>query len=76
MIMHQSYKEDLIEHIQDTNEQAFLAIGLRRQDVLNDENLIERLWALYQKSIEDYDVDPDFAYQDALKDVLNINLND
>lgn len=76
MIMRQSYKEDLIEHIQNTNEQVFLAIGLRRQDVLNDESLIEHLWALYQKSIEEYDVDPEFAYQDALKDVLNITLDE
>lgn len=76
MIMQQSYKEDLIEHIQDTNEQVFLTVGLTRQDILNDENLMERLWALYQKSIEDYDVDADFAYRDALKDVLNITLDE
>lgn len=76
MIMRQSYRDDLKDRILDTNEQVFLAIGLTRKDILNDDSLMERLWALYQKSIEDYDVDRDFAYQDALKDVLNINLND
>lgn len=76
MIMRQSYKDDLIDHIQDTNEQVFLSVGLTRQDVLNNENLMERLWALYQKAIEDYDVDANYAYKDALKDVLNITLDE
>ena len=76
MIMHQSYRDDLKDHILDTNEQVFRSVGLTRQDILNDDSLMERLWALYQKSIEEYDVDADFAYQDALKDVLNITLDE
>lgn len=75
MIMHQSYRDDLKDHILDTNEQVFLSVGLTRQNILNDDSLMERLWALYQKSIEDYDVDADFAYRDAMKDVLNITID-
>lgn len=76
MIMHQSYRDDLKDHILDTNEQVFLSVGLTRQNILNDDSLMERLWALYQKSIEEYDVDADFAYRDAMKDVLNITIDE
>lgn len=74
MILHQSFLDDLKDHIQATPDEIFEERGVRKLDLLANKNLMDRLWAEYQKSVEEYDVDPDYAYRDALSEILNIQL--
>ena len=61
MILHQSFLDDLKDHIQATPDEIFEERGVRKLDLLANKNLMDRLWAEYQKSVEEYDVDPDYA---------------
>lgn len=74
MILRQSFLDDLKDHIQATPDEIFEERGVRKLDLLANKNLMDRLWAEYQKSVEEYDVDPDYAYRDALSEILNIQL--
>ncbi len=66
MILRNEYKEDLKEFIRDTDESVFAAKGLTADEILGDADLMDRLWCIYQKSVEEYDVAPDYAYRGAL----------
>lgn len=74
MILRQSFLDDLKDHIQATPDEIFEERGVRKLDLLANKNLMDRLWTEYQKSVEEYDVDPDYAYRDALSEILNIQL--
>lgn len=74
MILRQSFLDDLKDHIQATPDEIFEERGVHKLDLLANKNLMDRLWAEYQKSVEEYDVDPDYAYRDALSEILNIQL--
>lgn len=72
MIMRQWYLDDLKEHIRSTDPTVFTSAGTSAETILSDEETLERLWALYQKSIEDYDCDAEYSYRDALNEVFGI----
>lgn len=75
MILDVSYKEDMIEQIRQINESAIPAKTkslFNKAVLLKDEELIERLWPLYQKSVQEYDVDPDYAILDALEELTHM----
>ncbi len=72
MIMRQWYLDDLKEHIRSTAPAIFVAAGTSADAILADKDVLERLWMLYQKSIEDYDCDAAFSYRDALNEVFGI----
>ena len=74
MIMKYEYLDELKERIQNTDPAIFSTIGMTAKKILEDESIMECLWTFYQKSIEDYDCDADFAYQDALKENLKIHV--
>ena len=74
MILRQSFLDDLKDHIHATPNEIFEERGVRKLDLLANKNLMDRLWAEYQKSVEEYDVDPDYAYRNALSEILNIQL--
>lgn len=48
----------------------------KKEAILADETSMERLWCLYQKSVEEYDCDSDWSARDALKDVFGIPHDD
>lgn len=72
MIMHADFKEELVTYIEDDSDDTFALAGVTKAEVLDDEELIEQLWCFFQKDIEEHDVDPDYAYRDALFEVLDI----
>ena len=69
MILVPYFREDLIEHIKNEPDETFLNMPVTKQELLDDNAALERLWVLYQKNIEDYDVDADYAYGDAIYEV-------
>ena len=72
MIMEMSFLGDLREEINAMPNFLFSLKGHRKKDVLNDDAVMEQLWCLYQKSVQEYDCDPDWAARDALRDVFGI----
>lgn len=71
MIMNESYKEDLIEQLREIPAAAFRQRPL--DDILADADLLDALWVVYQKDVEEYDCDPDYAARDALMEVCFID---
>lgn len=69
MIMDQSYKQELMEHIAETPDLIFEAYNHTRESVMQH---IEELWMVYQKDIEEYECDADWSYIDAMQEVLGI----
>lgn len=76
MIMRISYLEDLKELIRAAPDELFRTCGRTKQEILSDNETMELLWMRYQKSVEEYDVDPDYAFKDALAETFNIPLPD
>lgn len=72
MILRESYRQDLVADIKELPDDLFTNVGTSKSAVLSDDDVVERLWGLYQKSIEEYDVDPGYALRDALFEVLGI----
>ena len=74
MIMHQEYRDDLKDYIRNMPDAVFdcNSLGLSKEAVLSDENLMKKLWISYQKSVEEYDCDPGDALGDTMHEVLGI----
>lgn len=72
MILNPSYKSDLMDGIRELPDDVFAKHGVDKTALLGDEDLLNNLWGQYQKSIEDYDVDADYALKDALHETLSI----
>lgn len=72
MIMRQDYLEDLKEQLVRLPQEYF---RLTREQIMEDKNGMEKLWIIYQKDIEDYACDPEYACQDALLEVYGIPMN-
>ena len=88
MILNPSYRDDMLEQLRLLAEQKpellqrhsidvdKLCAAANRPDVDSlSANTVERLWCLYQKSVEEYGVDSDYAMKDALQDVFSIHIN-
>lgn len=60
MIMRQEYLDDLKDYIRDMPEDLFAcnSLGLSKESILGDKDLMMRLWISYQKSVEEYDCEP------------------
>lgn len=77
MIMMPSYKEDFIEkmkNLSDYQKETFAKKGVDPTAVLSDDDTMERLWYLYQKSITEYECDEDYSFADALHEVFGIEM--
>ena len=72
MIMQESYKEDMMEHLRQADDTAFhdRRMAVAKEELLKDDSLIEQLWYQYQKDVSEYDCDPEYAWADALDEVL------
>lgn len=75
MLLRNEYKEDLKSWIRETPDGVFLTEGLAKEQVLADEEIIDRLWVVYQKDIEDYECDEWWAYQDSLNEIFGIDFD-
>lgn len=52
MTLLKEYRDDLLKSLQDEPEQTFYELGIKKDDVLLNEELINIMWAKYQKYIQ------------------------
>lgn len=76
MIMKQYYLDELKDRLQNTNESVFHLRGTTKQRVLSDNRLLEKMWTIFQKNIEEYDCDEDWSYQDAFDSMLPVKITE
>lgn len=74
MILYQDFLEDIRDRIKAEPEASFDSVPLSKEQLLADEDKMDTLWALYQKSITEYLVNPYDAYADAMKEVAGITV--
>lgn len=73
MILDPSYRDDMLEQLHLLTEQKPELMKQNNIDINSlDTDTVDRLWGLYQKSVQEYDVDPDYAAKDALMEVFSI----
>lgn len=72
MMLMQEYKADLIDHIENEADSTFTNAHKSKAAILNDNNTMEQLWILYQKAVQEYNVNPYQAFREALADVCAI----
>lgn len=76
MFPNKSFRNELMEQIQDSDPAFFKDCGRTKTDVLADNTLIDRMWELYQQDIEEYGLKPWEAYRYVMEDVLGISATD
>ena len=74
MIMDPSYKEDMIEQLNSLTDTDKNKLPDSIENLLKDKTMTENLWCWYQKDVEEYKCDPDFAIKDAIQNVIHVNL--
>ena len=52
MALLKKYRDDLLKSLQDEPEQTFYELGIKKDDVLLDEELIDIMWPRYQRYIQ------------------------
>ena len=72
MLLLKEYKDDMLEHLRAEPEKTFTDTGKHKAEILNDKDTVERLWTLYQKAAQEYNVPPYRAFREALSDVCGI----
>ena len=75
MIMKQYHHDELVDRIQNEPDSTFEGQSVSKQQILDDEDAIERLWILYQKAIEDYYCDEDWSYGNAMHEVYGVKVD-
>lgn len=70
MLMSREYLRDMQEHIKGMDEKDLIQRGTTKEKVLNDEDIMNRLWAIYQKDVQGYECDRVFSLNDAVDEVL------
>lgn len=76
MLLYPSFREDLVEQIENSDPALFESYGKSKKDILADKDLIDCMWGVYQKDIEDYSLEAPDAFRDTLEDVLGIPATD
>lgn len=74
MLLYEGFRDDLVEMIEDSDPALFKNCKKTKDAVLTDKELIDRMWGIYQKNIEDYGLSASEAFQDALEEVLEIQV--
>lgn len=71
MTLLKEYRDDLLKSLQDEPEQTFYELGIKKDDVLLNKELIDIMWARYQKYIQEHkETTPRPAMLRALKSSL------
>lgn len=76
MLLHERYRDALVHRIEAERDAVFRFHNMPKSVLLADGNTIDALWGAYEKSITEYDIDPEAAYKDAMFDVLHIRIDD
>ena len=74
MILHQDMLDEVRDRVEREPEATFTAAGITRESILNDADKMESLWMFFQKSVQEYEVDPDYAYADSMKELFGIHV--
>lgn len=74
MILDPSFRDDLMDYINQEPDVSFTLAGQNKQAVLNDDDVMTRLWTVYQKNIQEYDWQASDAYADAMADILGVEI--
>lgn len=74
MILCRSFRDDLIDLIRDEPEKTFEAAGKSRIDLYADRELLDAMWANYQKAVSEYDIPPLEAYAQVMLDCAGIRV--
>lgn len=72
MILRQEYLDDFKDRLDDEPETTFAGLSVTKSDIPKDDDLMTRLWAVYQKNIEEYDCDAEWSFCDAVHEVLGV----
>lgn len=64
MILHQSFREEMVEQLRELEDQAFTHVP--KTVILSNNDMLDVLWYRYQKNIEDYGLEAREACLDAL----------
>ncbi|MGN0485529.1 MAG: hypothetical protein ACI4HI_18475 [Lachnospiraceae bacterium] len=70
MILKNEYFADIKEYVAGLPEEEFTSRGTDKCSVLKNNDTMERLWIVYQKEVEEYGCDEEYALEDAVKEVL------
>ena len=65
------YRDQVVERLEREPDATFQASGITKQQILADNDAIELIWSHYQKAIEDYDMDADYAFGDAIYEIYH-----
>ena len=74
MILQETYYDDLLDCINSTPDTVFWRRRLNKKLILQDHDLIDKLWTEYQSQIEK-GVDANYAYAFTLENILHIQLS-
>lgn len=72
MVLINYFKDEVIERLRNEPDETFKDCNVTKEQILSDENVIERIWCHYQKSIEKYQVDSDYAFGDAIYEIYHV----
>lgn len=76
MLLEPEFRDEVVERLRGTDLRYIGQTGLTLEKILADEDKIDRLWAIYQKSILEYGIEPARAYKDAFKEIFCVALED
>lgn len=68
MILMASYRDDLIDLIHQEPKETFAILHTTKQTVLESNDVLDQMWPLYQKAVEEYNEDPRRAMVQILTD--------
>lgn len=74
MILVDYFREDVIERLQNEPAETFDGCGVTKEQILSDKDAIDLIWGKYQKSIEEYQVDEDYAFGDAIYEIYHVKV--
>lgn len=73
MVMLHEYEFEIREYVENLPDSMFSMHNIKKEDVLDDEEQMERLWYVYQKNVTEYGMDEPYAKADAVQEVLGIH---
>lgn len=76
MILDPSYRADLVDRIHAIPDRFLGDHGISRSNLLADLSIMDRLWYIYQKDVQEHEVDADYAIKDAFHEVLGVPTGD
>lgn len=74
MILKVEYRDEILDFVREIPEEKFHNKHMKKEQILTNPEIIDNLWTCYQKEVEEYGCDPEFALHDTLYEVLSGNV--